>query len=937
MLRECGVKAEQEGWIVIPIASEDRTATIVAAAAKGKGKLLLLVDNADRNDADLMAALRVLVTDAAKRSLLVVSAGEQAVGLPGAEAIVLQRFSSRDLKRFVEPLLLRALNPEDVLREVERSAAGNPLWVELILASWLESGRLRLVHGRPFLDDRIDAPVPKTVAETVSFIVQGLSPGERDLVEAMAVWAAPLPAETAGRVLSSGAEVPHAEVPQALVSTEGGRYRFIGETVGWVILGSMAPARKQHWSAVFLSVLAEDELHGGQRASLLLGAGRTAEGIRALVAEGREAEERHSYAAAFRHFRDALAHHPKEPVPGVDRVRLTLDGARLATLVGELRWAREVLESMGPMDPGEPDRDFERTFLQANVLRELRHAGEAAENYAEARALISRNPSLRERLVEVELAEAANDAERGEGERALRGVEAIVKRLAPKGTSRELGLALQCLALLHAHLGHTRASAVVELRCARVARRFGDRQLAARAFVNLGRFYRLLQKPRRALMALDSAQAELAHCPHDGIAASVLVNRSEILIDIGRIDEAEAALLRGKALRQRSGERGRLPVILIDLGALCRSSGRLAAAAAYLREAISLAEEFELPAARIAQSNLGEIFLHQGEYEEAGRLLRLGLADRRPHFRGITLINLGRLHREQMRLREALQILDEAETLLRDSAPRYRPLAVLERGRVLLDAGDVDGAMLQLLQVESEVGERGEQQAEYGLLAGLITAARGEAPQQAFDAAIDAVRGSKDPTLRGEVLIAVLERAIPLPAIDRDWIAGHFQLLEAAAAMTDARPVAIGLRLIRGAFAERFPSSPAPGVQTDTRHLQLNLERGGSALESALGELMHELPGAAGAAVFVVGIDADGKPLVSSIPRAKAPADSSRDGRVRPYRLAVREFDRRVFREALAAASGNVHEAARQLRLPTSTFRYRAMKLGLLKPTQRDH
>jgi transcriptional regulator with GAF, ATPase, and Fis domain len=52
--------------------------------------------------------------------------------------------------------------------------------------------------------------------------------------------------------------------------------------------------------------------------------------------------------------------------------------------------------------------------------------------------------------------------------------------------------------------------------------------------------------------------------------------------------------------------------------------------------------------------------------------------------------------------------------------------------------------------------------------------------------------------------------------------------------------------------------------------------------------------------------------------------------------VAVREFDRKLFREALAAAGGNVHEAARQLRLPTSTFRYRASKLGLLKPSQRD-
>ncbi|HWN83169.1 MAG TPA: tetratricopeptide repeat protein [Candidatus Udaeobacter sp.] len=429
-------------------------------------------------------------------------------------------------------------------------------------------------------------------------------------------------------------------------------------------------------------------------------------------------------------------------------------------------------------------------------------------------------------------------------------------------------------------------------------------------------------------MALDRVQADLRQCPHDGLAASEQVNRAELLIVLGRAQEAETALLRAKALRQRSGERARLPVILIDLGYLYMHTGRLEAAAAYYREAIALAEEFDLPIAKAGQSNLGELFLHLGEHEAAERLLQLARSDQRPDYRGITLINLGRLRREQKRYPEALQHLSEAAALLRDSAPQYGPHVILETARVLLDADDVDGASFQLLQC-ADIPASHEQWSEYQLLAGLIAAARGEPPARAFAAVLDAARNLSDPTRRAETLLAVLEVALRAKEVHEGWVLGQLPLLEEAAAQTDSRSVAIGVQLIRGAVAERFPRPAAEGFAS---HLQRKLERGGNAIETAMGELMQQLPGAAGAAVFVVGVDADGKPLVSPISRTS----ETGDGRIRPYRVAVQEFDRKLFRDALAAAGGNVHEAARALQLATSTFRYRAIKLGLVKPTRRD-
>ena len=929
MLRECGERGEAEGWIAIPVSGEAGEKRVEEALSRvGEAKMLLLVDNADHLDPDVLARLRFLVAEAETSPVLVVSTGEKSL-FAGTEVISLDPLGARDLRRLVEPLLLKALNPEEVLRAVEESAAGNPLWVQLLLASWRESGRLRFVHGRPFFDERADAGVPESIAEVLAKIVGGLTRIERDLVEAMAIWGAPLPKDVAERVLPD-----NPTVPGSLVRTDGASYRFIGDTVGPVILGLMSKDRQRHWHAAFLSVLAEKELGRRQRAFHLLGAGKAAEGIRALVDEARAAESRNDYRIAFVNLRDALECYfsndvLEKDVPGVERTRLTLDAARLATLVGELHWAREVLVSSILEGAGSPSIHLEHTVLRANVLRELRHASEAAELYAEARALIARHPSLQDQLVPVQLEEAANDGARGEGQGALRRLETIVKKLEGEGTSPLLGLSLQRMGLLCAQLGRTRAGLVYELRCLRIARRLNDHQLAARALVNLGHFYRLLGRPRRALLTFDRAQRELVSCPNDSIAASEMVNRAEVLIGLGREDEAYMLLLRARALRERAAERARMVPILILLGHLCHHGGKLLAGAGYYREAIALAEEFELPAARVAQSNLGELHLQMGAWEEAERLLRLGLSDPKPDHRGLTMVNLGRLRREQGRHREALQLLGEAETLLGGVSAHYRTHAVLETARVLFAAGDVEGAAFHLLQVRDDDKDKG-QLVGYRVLEGLIASTRGEAPERAFKSALDVVQESHDPTLVAEALTALLERALMSSEFDPTWFARQLEILEDAASRTEARPVAMRASVIRAGFSERCAA--AAGVEGFAGKLQQRIERSGSAVEAAIGELLKELPGAEGAAVFVVGFDGQGKPMLSAARKTSKPQDK----RIRPYRVAVREFDRNLFRRALDAAGGNVHEAARKLRLPISTFRYRAIKLGLLKPTPRD-
>jgi hypothetical protein len=294
------------------------------------------------------------------------------------------------------------------------------------------------------------------------------------------------------------------------------------------------------------------------------------------------------------------------------------------------------------------------------------------------------------------------------------------------------------------------------------------------------------------------------------------------------------------------------------------------------------------------------------------------------------MVNLGRLRREQGRYREALQLLGEAETLLGGVSAHYRTHAVLETAHVLFAAGDVEGASFHLLQVRDDVGEDQGQLVAYRVLEGLVASTRGESPERAFKSALDVVQESHDPTLVAEALIALLDRALMSSEFDPMWFARQLEILEEAASRTDARPVAMRGELIRARFSERC--AVASGVEGLAGKLQERVERGGGAVEAAIGELLKELPGAEGAAVFVVGFDGQGKPMVS----AARNTGKTEDKRIRPYRVAVREFDQNLLRRALEAAGGNVHVAARKLRLPISTFRYRAIKLGLLKPTPRD-
>jgi len=98
----------------------------------------------------------------------------------------------------------------------------------------------------------------------------------------------------------------------------------------------------------------------------------------------------------------------------------------------------------------------------------------------------------------------------------------------------------------------------------------------------------------------------------------------------------------------------------------------------------------------------------------------------------------------------------------------------------------------------------------------------------------------------------------------------------------------------------------------------------GSALERALAPLGAE----AGALIVALDVRPGSEIHGHTAAAGESPARATSRPALKPYRVALRDFDRELFRAALERTGYQVPAAARLLRLPESTFRYRAGKAG---------
>ncbi len=913
----------------LPVPGYAQLSAAIIRELKGAGvPLLVLADDADQLPPDVRVALCHLAVEAGRLPLLVLGAGHTPESLPGAKPIPVGRLQERDLRRLLAPLLAEAVNPEAIFAAVAREADGNPLQVRILLRAWLEAGRLRFERGRPVFDEGGFAEAPIAMESAIRGLVERLDARERALVELLAVWE-PLPAGAAETALGGPVAVPETLVERM----PGDMLRLASDSIAPVIRNMLSAERRRSLHESILAALAGPDVAPGLRAPHLVATGRTLEAVRDLVAAGEQAVKAGAIHAALESYRAALAQTPALEPGAIDRNALALAAAKLALHVGELTRSRAALVGIeAPEAEAEcdPARRFEILLVRAQILRERRLTAEAAAAFAAARALAAAEPALAPELIRVDIEEAANDCCAGRWEI---GVERLRPRLAALeaagGPPRALALALKNMSMLLNLGGEGRDAALHAARAARVARTAGDSVLQSRALVNLGYVYHRLSLPARALRSLDRARVLLARCPHEGLRASELTHRGQVLIAHGDFAAAETALLHARAIRLRTGDHGRLPAILIDLGRLRRHRGQLNEAASSYEQALAIAEEFELPAAHTARGNLAELLLYQGEIRSAERLFRAALSDPRRETRGLCFCNLATLYRREGRFPEAIAALAESERLL-SGLPALRAHAVIEAARVHLAAGVTEAAELRLAEMADDVESADpETRAGYHLARGLVQSRGGGGARSAFDAAIAAARETGDPTFRACVLVDALHAAATAAEPDAPWLRARLDELTQVAVLTDARAVASEVAAVRGEVVSRFPP-PRAGDELAARFVQNVVEQGRSAEETLLGELVSRL-GGGGALLLAVGLTPEGKLNIAPVP-----ALAEQSTTVRPYRVAAREFDRRILRQALAATGGNVPEAARLLCLPESTFRYRASKLKLLGRAARE-
>src|SRR5581483_4069479 len=108
-------------------------------------------------------------------------------GKPNATSIFLEPLSDSESSRLIEHLV-GSLLPDDVRVRIQAAAAGNPLFVQEMVAMLVDEGRLRNEGGRWVVSgDLTDLRVPASIKVLIAARIDQLAPAERRVLERAAV------------------------------------------------------------------------------------------------------------------------------------------------------------------------------------------------------------------------------------------------------------------------------------------------------------------------------------------------------------------------------------------------------------------------------------------------------------------------------------------------------------------------------------------------------------------------------------------------------------------------------------------------------------------------------------------------------------------------------------------------------------------------------
>lgn len=550
--------------------------------AASDGPLVLVIDDLQWADADSILLLDALVASIGERALAVVATvrddvarSEISEGIAALQrhravrSLALQGWSLAETARFLEKVQAEVPEPETV-RAYHRSTAGNPYFVDELLRHRLKPG----VDGALTGEGQLPGGIQRLIAARVAASDAAL----RELLVGAAVIGRDFSLALLQRLLGGVAErsdrglslLDRALAARLLEPAEApGHLRFVHGLVPGAILMDCPTHRLAVLHGRLAELLAKDPA---------LGAGGVAEvarhfssAARALpeLAEravhfsrlaGWEASTQGSHDLAARHFRDAVAAQASLS-DGSDAA--LLDRAALLTSLGH---------SLALADP----LDSEAALGEAEALAEARLGGEDGERAAQilALALVIRAQETRP---------ATADACRREAARA----DAALARL---GSGQEV---------LRAHLLSALTSLLIfeedrerPAQLAREAVRIADEQddplAQGRALEAL--HWALLDHPS-AQERLEVASRVLRRAErlgNDHLAATARYWLYFDLLELGRVEDAEAELATIEQIAQRLGQPRRLHQALTLRAGLAIQRGRLEQAEVLARQALEL-------------------------------------------------------------------------------------------------------------------------------------------------------------------------------------------------------------------------------------------------------------------------------------------------------------------------------------------------------------
>ena len=471
---------------------------------------------------------------------------------PGAMRLDLDRLGSASVRQLLEAIEDGPV-PKDVLDSVWRRSEGHPLFAEELF------GAVSATNGGR----------PPSLVEVLLGRVAVLDPDTLSVVQALAVAGRPVDGRLIGLVVERsgrevGAALREATTHGVLVALPNGSHAFRHELLREIVERELSVGERRELHEQFARRLEEHpelaaDSPAGRTAELArhwVLADRPAEAHRAAMVAAGAAEDVHAFADAQRLLERAIGLEsvlPPEAAPPVaERIDVRRRAAQAADLVGEFERATEMVgEALALTDPDQDPTLAGLLHARLGYLTWARGDGEGAlDEHREAVRLVPAEPPTTARA---NVLGALGGALMGLGhwaeskEVCEAAIDCAIRAGAVPEESRArnmLGSDLVSLGEIDAGLDQLRESH-------RLASRGPDELFVVTAHnlgLNLLAADRLDEALEAASTAREAARAAGLERRH-GMDLAALT--ADILLRIGRWDEAEVATVEGLALGQR--------------------------------------------------------------------------------------------------------------------------------------------------------------------------------------------------------------------------------------------------------------------------------------------------------------------------------------------------------------------------------------------------